>query len=59
MKKEIALETKMVEAAKEMFASTLIAYFGTVAGRLALDPQNRELLIEHRILGDELQNRIS
>lgn len=52
-------EAKMVRAANEMEATTLIAYFGTVAGRLALDPQNRELVIEHRILGDELQNRMS
>lgn len=36
----------------------LIAYFGTVSGRLALDPGNRELIIEHRILGDELQRRM-
>lgn len=53
------LEAKMVRAASEMEATTLISYFGTVAGNLALDPQNRELVIEHRILGDELQNRIS
>lgn len=52
------MEQQITEAAQQIFSSTLIAYFGTVSGRLALDPGNRELIIEHRILGDELQRRM-
>lgn len=52
------MEQRITEAAQNMFASTLIAYFGTISARLASDPGNRELIMEHRILGDELQRRI-
>ena len=51
-------EARIARAAREMSSSALVAYFGTVSGRLALEPKSRELVIEHRILGDVLQARL-
>ena len=59
MKNEMMYTQKLEAAVKDWDASQLVAYFGTVAGRLALDPNNRELVLEHRVLGDELMNRMN
>lgn len=46
------------EAVRTWTNSTLIAYFGNLSGKLALDPMNREIIAEHRIIGDEIQRRM-
>lgn len=49
---------KLTTAATKLDNSTLVALFGNVSARLAEDPTNRNLVIEHRIYGDELLARL-